>query len=162
MVHSYFIMIHQPVSRMLGSYIFWWQMFFNKNFHIASHGAPISCFFWIYFRFLQTFLLINSISFCSDCWIFYHPLHINWLICFWVSWSHFSVLFWMLRMLVTMNKWCHVPHASRITTLGKIFTKIPFGLPKEWVRSWSHAFLITNAKLLAKKLLTVSPKILRR
>ena len=129
------------------------------------------CFTWS----TNQLLLLNIFSFSSDFFTYQlnfflfwllnllsSTTHYNWLICFWVSWSHFSVLFWMLRMLVTMNKWCHVPHASRITTLGKIFTKIPFGLPKEWVRSWSHAFLITNAKTLAKKLLTVSPKILRR
>ena len=57
-----------------------------------------------------------------------------------------------------MQKPCHVPHASRITTSGTIFTKIFFGVSKEWVRSWPHAFLITNLKTLTKKLLAVRPE----
>ena len=34
------------------------------------------------------------------------------------------MLFWMLKMLVTLNKPCHVPHESLITTLGTIFIEI--------------------------------------
>ena len=66
-------------------------------------------------------------------------------------------------MLVTVHKPCHVPHASRITTSGKIFTERPFSVSDEWVRSWSHAFLITFDKTLCKKLLVVFPgKVMRR
>ena len=43
----------------------------------------------------------------------------------------FLVLFWMLWMLVPVNKPRHVPHASQITTWGTIFTKIVFGVSKE-------------------------------
>ena len=55
-------------------------------------------------------------------------------------------------MLVTVHKLCHVLHASRITTCGTIFTERHFSVSKEWVRSWSHTFLITYHKTLIKKL----------
>ena len=77
---------------------------------------------------------------------------IHWLNCFRVSSGLFLVLFWMLSMLVTIHELCHVPHASRITTCGTIFTKRHFSVSKEWVRSWSHTFLINYHKTLAKKL----------
>ena len=53
-------------------------------------------------------------------------------------------------------------HVLRITTWGAIYKEILFGVSKEWVRSWSQTFLVTNLKLLAKKLLTVRPKGLTR
>ena len=46
---------------------------------------------------------------------------------------------------------CHVH-------LGKNFTEIFFGMSKERVRSWSHAFLITNVITLGKKLLALRPE----
>ena len=62
-----------------------------------------------------------------------------------------------------MYKPYHVPHASRITTSGTIFTEICFGVSKEWVRSWSQVFLITKVKTFAKKFLGVRPvKVTRR
>ena len=65
-------------------------------------------------------------------------------------------------MLLTVQKLCYKPHASRITTSGTIFTEKLFSVPKEWVRSWSHVFLITYNKTLAKKLLSVpSEKVTR-
>ena len=70
----------------------------------------------------------------------------------------FLVLLWMQWMLVTVNKTCHVPHASQITTWRKILTEVFVGVSKEWVRSWSHASVMTNVKKLAKKLLSVRPK----
>ena len=55
--------------------IFWWQMFFNNSYYIASLGAPILCFFWTScILILQTYLLIKSISLCFDPWIFCHLL----------------------------------------------------------------------------------------
>ena len=67
--------------------------------------------------FPQMFLLINSISLCFDPWIFCHPLS-NSFPRFWL----FLVLFWMLWMLVTVHKPCHVPHTPQITTWGTLFT----------------------------------------
>ena len=54
-----------------------------------------------------------------------------------------------------MHKPCHEPHGLQITTWGPIFAETFFGVSKEWVRSWSHAFLIINFKTLAKNLLAV-------
>ena len=56
-------------------------------------------------------------------------------------------------MLVIVNKLRRVPYASQITTWKTIFTKIFFGVFNERVRPWPPAFLITNLKMLAKKLL---------
>ena len=76
---------------------------------------------------------------------------IHWLTCFRVSSGLFLVPFWMLWMLVTVYKLCHVPHALQITTWGTIFTKRNISVFKEWVRSWSRAFLIAYHKTLTKK-----------
>ena len=72
------------------------------------------------FLFIQTVLLINSISLCFSNWIFcQHSLN-NWPNLFPSFWL-FLVLFWMLWTLVTAHKSCHVPHTSQITTWGTIF-----------------------------------------
>ena len=55
----------------------------------------------------------------------------NLFLSFWL----FLVLFWMLWMLVTVFNLCQVPHASRITTWGTLFTERLFSVSKEWVRS---------------------------
>ena len=55
-------------------------------------------------------------------------------------------------MLVAVHKLFHVPYASRIKTSGTIFTERHFSVSKEWLRSWSHAFLITYRKTFTKKL----------
>ena len=117
----------------------------------------------ISFLFLQTFLLINSISLLL---MIESSASIHWqtgLTNLFPSFLLFLVLFWMLWMLVTVYKPCCVPHASRTTTSGTIFTERLFSVSKEWVRSWSHAFLITYDKTLTKKLLAVRPeKVTRR
>ena len=77
---------------------------------------------------------------------------IHWLTCFRVSCELFLVLFWMVWMVITVHMLCHVPHTSRITTWGTIFTERHFNVFKEWVRSWSHVFLITYQKTFTKKL----------
>lgn len=61
-------------------------------------------------------------------------------------------------MLVTLNKPCHVRHASRITTSQKIFTELCYCVSKEWAKSWSRASLVTNFKTFFKKLSTDRPK----
>ena len=61
-------------------------------------------------------------------------------------------------MLVTVQKLCHVPHASRITTWATIFAERLFSVSKEWVRSWSLVFLITYYKKFAEKLLAIRSK----
>ena len=114
------------------------------------------------FLSLQTFLLINSIFLVltieSSASIHWQTDLTNLFPSFWL----FLVFFRMLWMLVTVHKPCHVPHASRITTSGTIFTEKLFSVSKEWVRPWSHAFLITYDKTLTKKLLVVSPEKLTR
>ena len=74
----------------------------------------------------------------------------------------FFLLFWMLQMLATVNKSCHVPHASLTTTSETIFTKELYGVSKKWARSWSHDSLLTDLRTFAKKLLAVCPKTPRR
>ena len=65
-------------------------------------------------------------------------------------------------MLVTVYKPYHVPQASEITTSGTIFTEIYFHMSNEWVRTWSHVFLTTKVKKLAKKLLAIRPEKVMR
>ena len=109
--------------------------------------------------FLQTILLINSISFCFDSWIFCHPLsNIVLLAKLFPSFWLFLVLFWMLWMLVTVFKACHVSRASQITTWGTLFTTKLLSVSKEWVRSWSQTSLIIYYQTFANKLKAVRPK----
>ena len=104
--------------------------------------------------FLQIFYL--STQFFSVLTLESSAIH--WLANLFPSFWLFLVLYWMLRMLVTMFKLCHVPHASRITTWGTLSTEIYFGVSKEWVRSWSHASLIIYHKTFVKKLKAARPK----
>ena len=106
--------------------------------------TPFLSFFFFFF-WLQILLFINSISLCFD--------HL--LAKLFPSFRLFLVLFWILWTLVFMEKSCHVPRASWLTTSGTIFREIFFGVSKEWVRSWSHTVLISNLKTLAKNLLAV-------
>ena len=72
---------------------------------------------------------------------------------------------WGTNQLVLLNiflKPCHEPHALQLTTWGTIFTKICFGVSKKWVRSWSHASVVTNLKMFPKKRLTGRPKTVLR
>ena len=116
--------------------------FFTWN---SNQLLSLNIFFFFFFRlFYLSTRFISVLTFTSFA--------IHWLTCFRVSSGLFLVLFWMLWMLVTVHKLCHVPHASRITTCGTIFTERHFSVSKEWVRSWSHAFLITSHKTLIKKL----------
>ena len=45
----------------------------------------------------------------------------------------------------------HTSWITTLTTSGLIFTETCLSVSKEWVRSWSHAFLITNDKTVPKK-----------
>ena len=75
------------------------------------------------------FLLIISIFLCFVNWIFCYPLTnlspSSWLI---------LVLFWMLWILVTVHKRCHVPHVLRIKTWGTTFLERFFNVSQEWLR----------------------------
>ena len=67
------------------------------------------------FHFLQTFLLINLISFCFDPYIFCHLLAVR-ITCFrgFGGWFwKFFVLFWTLCMLVTVHISCVMCHTHR-------------------------------------------------
>ena len=131
-MHSYSIMIiaqqsvgiaiHFLMANVLQQqflYCFTWSSNQLLNLNILS------------FLFLQLFLLINSISTFSLFWrlnlTFYHP-PANSFPTFWL----FLALSWMLRMLVTVHKACHVPHASWVRTRGAIFSERLFSVFKEW------------------------------
>ena len=130
-------------------------MFFNNSFYIASNGRPINFFFGtsFFFSFSSDFF-----TYQLDFSLFWPFIFCNLLDNLFQSFSLFLVLFWMLRMLVTVNKPCHVPHLSWIITWGTNYRKIFLGVSKEWTRSWSYVSLITNFKKLPKKLLTVRPE----
>ena len=124
-------------------------MFFNNSLYISSHGTAINVLIWTFSLFFFFRLFYSSTRFISVLTLKSSAIH--WLTCFRVSSGLFLVLFWMLWMLVTVHKLCHVPHASRITTCGTIFTERHFSVSMEWIRSWSHAFLIIYHKTLIKK-----------
>ena len=130
----------------LGIYIFWRQMFFNNSFYTASHGAPINILIWtsFLFFFFQTFLVINWFPFGFHPWIFCHTLLLT---CFQVS-GCFLCFYecckcWLMCISHVM---CHKSQMSQITTWATTFMVRLFSVSKEWVRSWSHVFLITYQK----------------
>ena len=126
-------------------------MFWNNSFYIASHVAAIRFLFWtssLFFFFF--FFFLDFFTYQID---FFLPQPLNLLpfsyqlsVRFW----KFHVLFWMLWILGTAQKSCHVPHAPQITAWEKILNEICFDVPEEWVRSWSHVFVITKVKTLPR------------
>ena len=144
-------------------YIFWLQMLFNNSFYIASHRAAInfligtsSLLFFFRLLYVSTrFLSVLTLESSAIHWL------TNWQTCFRVS-GCFLCFFGCCGYWLPWIS--HVPHASsRITTWGTIFMERSFSVSNEWVRSWSHAFLITYDKTLTKKLSAVRPeKVTRR
>ena len=138
-------------------------MFFNNSFYIVSHGAAINFLIWtssLFFFFRHFYLSTRFL--CFNDWIFCQHSLTNWPNLF-LSLSLFLVLFWIIWMLVTVHKPCHVPHASQITNWRTIFKERLFLVSKEWDRSWSRAFLIAYHKTFIKKFLAVRPeKVTRR
>ena len=110
------------------------------------------------FVFLEIFLLINTNSSCFDDWIFCQHSLTNWSDQLVSKFLAVSCAFLDLWMLVTMDKPCHGPHTSRMTTWITIFTRILFSVSKKWVRSWSHVFVITYHETLPRKLLAIRPE----
>ena len=120
-----------------------------------------SLYFWQYCLYISYSIFIAYISYT----IFMQVLLLYFVryIYGYMKSRQFLLLFWMFQRLVTVDKPCHVTHASGITTSETTFPKICFGVSKEWVRSWPHVFLITKIKKLTKKLLEVRPqKVTRR
>ena len=101
-------------------YCFTWS---SNQFHILNIFT---------FLFLKTFLLINSISLCFDPYTFCHLLAVRIYILFPSFWRSVLAVFCAFLDVVhggyRAYKPCHVPHASRITTSGTIFTEICFGV----------------------------------
>ena len=110
------------------------------------------------FVFLEIFLLFNTNSSCFDDWIFCQHSLTNWSDQLVSKFLAVSCAFLDLWMLVTMDKPCHGPHTSRMTTWITIFTRILFSVSKKWVRSWSHVFVITYHETLPRKLLAIRQK----
>ena len=82
---------------------------------------------------------------------------IYWLTCFRISGCFLYFFGCYECWLLCIN--CVMCHTSRITTWATIFTYRLFTVSKEWVKFWSHVFLITYQKSFPKNLLTVLPKI---
>ena len=98
-----------------------WRVLFYSFVYLPYHWFSI----WSSFLFLQTFLLINSISVFWSLNLLSSTSYLaNLFPKFWL----FLLFFWMLWMLVTVNKPYHVPHSSRITTWGTIFMDVFFGV----------------------------------
>ena len=112
----------------------------------------------LYFFTIASSQLLN-LNIFSLFRFFYLSIDFSLLTNLFLSFWLFLVLFWMLWMLVTAFKLCHVPQVSRITTWGTPFMERKnFSVPKEWFRFWSHESLIIFDKKIAKKLKAVRPK----
>ena len=62
-------------------------MFFNNSFYIASHGAPINCFFRTFFLFIQNFYLSSR--------FLWSKIHFGVSKECATSWSHTSLKHWL-------------------------------------------------------------------
>ena len=113
----------------------------QRQLYISSYGAAINfliCRSSLSFSFRLFYL---STRFMSVLTLKSSAIHR--LTCFQVSSGLFLVIIWML---------CRVSRALQITTCGTIFMERHFSVSKEWIGSWSHAFLVTYHKTLIKKL----------
>ena len=129
-------------------------MFFNNFFYIASHGAAINFLLWTLSLFIVFELFYLSTRFFSVLTLESSAIH--WVTSFRVSNCFFFFFFFrMLWTLGTVRKLFHLPYASRITISESTFTERLFSVSKEWIRSWSHTFLITYDKTLTNRLLAV-------
>ena len=135
-----------------------------NNFSLLDSLLRLICLLLIQSYFFMTidrrnlgtcFAFFLSVSFSSDffaCYLdasLFWPLNYQWVTSrlatrafpsFWLS----LVPFRMLWMLVMINKPCHVPHTSWMTTCRKIFTELFCCVCNERVRSWSNASSVTN------------------
>ena len=117
-------------SNSIKMYIFWWDMFFSNSINITFTWC-INLFIWITYLFF---------------FFFFRPFYLStWFLCFLslessvtfhlVSMFTAFVLFWMLSMLVIMNKLkhikCHGPHTSHITTTGIFAAEFFFSLSND-------------------------------
>ena len=114
------------------SFLYWFTWSSNQllNLNIFS-------FFYLPTRFFSVLTLEYSAIHWLTC--FRVP---GWFLCFFGCYEY-----WLPCILV---KLCHVPHASWIITWGTIFIEPLFSVSQEWVRSWSHAFLIAYDKTWLK------------
>ena len=119
----------------------------------STSSSKSSLLFFLRFFYLSTRIL-SVLMIESSASIHWLTSLTNFFPSFWL----FLVLFWILWMLVTMDKPCHGPHTSRMTTWVTVFTRIRFSVSKKWVRSWSHVFVVTYHKTLPRKLLAVRPE----
>ena len=124
-VHSYFTMIidQQNVGRFFDDKCSLTTVFILlhlEHLSFASFEHLVFLFFrLIYLSNLFLFVLILEFS------VIYQPPN------FFLNSGCSFCFFWKLRMLVTVNKPCHVPHTSRITISGTTFTQIFFGVSKK-------------------------------
>ena len=131
------------ISFFLHIFIYWSHINWLVNFNIFNIFVVLT----VLFSLFSIIYVIFAVR--------YHliaPLQFN-LSLFWmVVYIYIYIYIYIYCGYCTLHKpckQCHVPHASRITAWVTIFTKIFFGVFKEWVRSWSHPFLITNLKTSA-------------
>ena len=139
-------------------------MFFNNSLYIAWHGAAVNFLTWTTSFFLLRLFCLST-RFLSVLTIESSAIHwLNGLTNLFPSFWQFLVHFWMLWMLVTVHKPCHVPYASRITTWEIILTERVFCVSKERFRPWSHLILVRPFLITYDKtLLAVRPqKVTRR
>ena len=110
----YFIVIGNNIRM----HLFWWEMFFNNSLDITSAWCINQFLLLNIFLFFSFFFFRLFITHRLDSSLFW-PLNLLTTILFLSFWL-FLVLFWMLWMLVMVNKLMHMtyhrPHASRITT----------------------------------------------
>ena len=115
---------HQNVACDTTSNIFWWDKFFSNSVNITF---PLCVSFFFQTLFL---LFFNSISLSFD--LFEFSVHLLYLLChlpsiFCFRDFFFFLLFWMLWILVTVNKLkytaSHGPHASHIPCWKTLITQ---------------------------------------
>ena len=131
--------------------------------HLQQHSIQhksFSSFEYLSFYFFRLFYLSTWLlsTLCFDPWIVRSHVLTNLFLSFWLC----SILFGMMKMLVTVNKPCRVPHTLWITTWGTISKKTYLNVSNEWVQSLSNSSSITNDKTLPKNLFALRRKTTTR
>ena len=109
---------YQLISNIFWS---WWDKFFNNNVKLLSHYVSIHFFDWTHFLFSFRLPYLSTQFLSFDPFDCYTALNLHFTFHLVLEFLFFA-LFWILRMLVTMNKAKFSPQKSLITLVMNVFT----------------------------------------
>ena len=144
--YDYFMIIDQNIYFLMKDYLQQQSPHYFHTFLTINQFLFFNSIFYFFIFLFLSFLLINSIAFTPERWIFCHLL--SFFPRFWL----FLIHFWMLWLLITVNKLKHMTwHISgcvhRELLLKEHLLRQNFLVyPVRLVWYWSHASWVTIDK----------------